>query len=647
MAPHPPARRAALDELVLPPDTIARVQRALRERETLLLHGASGTGKSALARAACDALALRYAVVSCAPQRRHKRHVRLPSGRYGEAEAVLRRVLRGYGEERVDVLILEQVDQLLDALFGARGRGGARAGSDDEHERDEVEEQEQEGEEVEGQRQQDAGGTAASSRKAVARALLASADKVPQRLASVLVSELRQPRRRCAVIATTCSSMYAALCAPTLSSSSSSSDLAASAFDESLALFRDAIELQPPSPAERREILTRLMRACGMPPDAGADAESLARRTAGYTAADLRELMRMYPRLPSPLPPPSLLKACPWWRPVPRTAGIHAPPSDGAAPLPLDALYGLHEAKATLRAVLGSGCRARRRVNVRGVLLHGPSGNGKSALAAAVAQETEANFLYVDAAEIVSSLVGASERAMKQVFDAARLVRPAVLFFDHIEMVAPARDFARCDEHGGGDGGGEHGDWASAGVSGVHERLLSVMLQAMDGFAREADRDSECDGRDATATAAAAVVVLGATEQKWRVDRALLRPGRLELHVEVGAPDADARRTALMDRLTRLMRGDSSSSLSSLSRVRQLVDGRLVPVTDGMSMAQLLGACDVAAQLAIRGALAVEHAHDSAHARSDDGDDDDGGDGDERWRSVAVTEAHLAHAFAI
>ncbi|AFU57173.1 AAA family ATPase, CDC48 subfamily [Candidatus Nitrososphaera gargensis Ga9.2] len=144
----------------------------------------------------------------------------------------------------------------------------------------------------------------------------------------------------------------------------------------------------------------------------------------------------------------------------------------------------------------------------KGILLHGPSGTGKTLLAKAVATESEANFISVKGPELVSKWIGESERGIREVFRRARQAAPCVIFLDEIDSIAPTRG-------GGMEGGG--------GGSGT-ERIVSQILTEIDGI-------SELHG----------VVVLGATNRPDMVDPALLRPGRFDRIILVPNPDSKTR----------------------------------------------------------------------------------------------------------
>ncbi|MGF3498520.1 MAG: CDC48 family AAA ATPase [Candidatus Methanosuratincola sp.] len=141
----------------------------------------------------------------------------------------------------------------------------------------------------------------------------------------------------------------------------------------------------------------------------------------------------------------------------------------------------------------------------KGVLLYGPPGCGKTLLAKAVANESEANFITVKGPEIFSKWVGESERAIREVFRKARTAAPVVIFFDEIDSIAPMR------------GGG-------SSDSMVTERVISQLLTEMDGLVGLFN-----------------VVIIGATNRPDIIDPALLRPGRFDKLLYVPEPDNETR----------------------------------------------------------------------------------------------------------
>ena len=156
----------------------------------------------------------------------------------------------------------------------------------------------------------------------------------------------------------------------------------------------------------------------------------------------------------------------------------------------------------------------------KGILLHGPSGTGKTLLAKAVATESEANFISVKGPELISKWVGESERGMREIFRRARQAAPCVVFFDEIDSIALTRGGI-----GGTDSGGGYGSGSSSGSS---DRMLSQLLTEMDGI-------QELQG----------VVVIAATNRVDMIDAALLRPGRFDKIIFVPNPDMNTREKIL------------------------------------------------------------------------------------------------------
>jgi len=144
----------------------------------------------------------------------------------------------------------------------------------------------------------------------------------------------------------------------------------------------------------------------------------------------------------------------------------------------------------------------------RGILLHGPSGTGKTLMAKAVATESEANFVSVRGPELLSKWVGESERGIREIFKRARQSAPCVIFFDEIDSIAPIR--------------------GAGGETVVTERVVSQLLTELDGM-------ENMHG----------VVVLAATNRADMIDPALLRPGRFDKIIQIPLPDKESRKNIL------------------------------------------------------------------------------------------------------
>ncbi len=143
----------------------------------------------------------------------------------------------------------------------------------------------------------------------------------------------------------------------------------------------------------------------------------------------------------------------------------------------------------------------------KGVLLHGPPGTGKTLLAKAVANETQANFISVNAPEVMSKFVGEAEERIRQMFKEAEDNAPSIIFIDEIDAIAPKREEV---------------------IGEVERRVVAQILALMDGL--------EARGN---------VIVIAATNRVNSIDEALRRPGRFDREIEFPVPDRAARKEIL------------------------------------------------------------------------------------------------------
>ncbi|HUW90548.1 MAG TPA: CDC48 family AAA ATPase [Candidatus Nanopelagicaceae bacterium] len=139
----------------------------------------------------------------------------------------------------------------------------------------------------------------------------------------------------------------------------------------------------------------------------------------------------------------------------------------------------------------------------KGILLRGPPGCGKTLLAKAVANESEAHFISINGPEIMSKFYGESEKKLRKLFEEAEEKSPSIIFIDEIDAIAPKRETVT----------GE-----------VERRVVAQLLALMDGL----------HGRGK-------VIVIGATNRPNSLDSALRRPGRFDREIEIKVPNEKGR----------------------------------------------------------------------------------------------------------
>lgn len=188
---------------------------------------------------------------------------------------------------------------------------------------------------------------------------------------------------------------------------------------------------------------------------------------------------------------------------------------------------------------------------VKGILLVGLPGTGKTLLAKAVATESEANFISIKGPEVLSKWVGESEKTLREIFRKARMAAPCVVFIDELDAIAPRRG-------------------ASLESSMVTERLVDTLLTEMDGLKSVKD-----------------IIVIAATNRPDILDPALLRPGRFDRVIEIPMPNEEARLKILKVHTRRM-------PLKAVSLEK------LAKLTDGYSGADIENLCREAGMEAIR-----------------------------------------------
>ncbi len=192
----------------------------------------------------------------------------------------------------------------------------------------------------------------------------------------------------------------------------------------------------------------------------------------------------------------------------------------------------------------------------RGILLHGPSGTGKTLLAKAVATESEANFVSVRGPELLSKWVGESERGIREIFRRARQASPCVIFFDEIDSIAPVR--------------------GAGGETAVTERVVSQLLTELDGM-------ENMHG----------VVVLAATNRADMIDPALLRPGRFDKIIQIPLPDKESRKKIIQ------LGAEGIPTIDEISDPQHIDYDKLAELTDRLSGADVAAISNTAVSLVI------------------------------------------------
>lgn len=144
---------------------------------------------------------------------------------------------------------------------------------------------------------------------------------------------------------------------------------------------------------------------------------------------------------------------------------------------------------------------------VKGVILEGPPGNGKTLFARALAQEAGVNFIATKGADFQSAFMSLGARKIRMLFAKAARHKPCIVFIDEFDSI------------------GERRNYAGTGIDKENNRIITAMLNEMDGFAAN-------DG----------ILVVAATNSYRSLDPALVRPGRFDVKLTVGNPDAATRR---------------------------------------------------------------------------------------------------------
>ena len=195
----------------------------------------------------------------------------------------------------------------------------------------------------------------------------------------------------------------------------------------------------------------------------------------------------------------------------------------------------------------------------KGVLLYGPPGAGKTLIARAVANETDATFFHISGPEVIHKFYGESEAHLRGVFEEASRKAPSIIFIDEIDAIAAKREEVRGDQQ-------------------VERRVVAQLLALMDGLKERGH-----------------VIVIGATNIPNVLDPALRRPGRFDREIAINVPDKHGRLEILQIH-TRGMPMNPNVGLE-----------RLAEMTHGFVGADLEALCREAAMTTLRRLLPLVH----------------------------------------
>uniref|UniRef100_A0A175YEK9 AAA+ ATPase domain-containing protein n=1 Tax=Daucus carota subsp. sativus TaxID=79200 RepID=A0A175YEK9_DAUCS len=181
---------------------------------------------------------------------------------------------------------------------------------------------------------------------------------------------------------------------------------------------------------------------------------------------------------------------------------------------------------------------------VRGILLHGPPGCGKTKLAHAIANEMRFPFYKISSTELVSGVSGASEENIRELFSKAYRTAPSIVFIDEIDAIASKRESLQRE---------------------MERRIVTQLMACMDEPPRIASQNEKDGSSENSDSRPGQVLVIGATNRPDAVDAALRRPGRFDREILLGVPDESAR-VEILSVLTSKLKVEGDFDLLKLAR---------------------------------------------------------------------------------
>ena len=179
--------------------------------------------------------------------------------------------------------------------------------------------------------------------------------------------------------------------------------------------------------------------------------------------------------------------------------------------------------------------KARGVRQIKGIIFEGSPGNGKTLFAKALAEEMNVNFIATKGADFQSAMMSMGSKKIKQLFKKAKRHKPCIIFIDEFDSI------------------GERRNYAGTGVDKENNRIVTAMLNEMDGFESQ-------DG----------ILVIAATNSYNSLDSALIRPGRFDLRYNIPNPDSETR-MKLIDLYTKKKKLDEDINKEKLANSFELL----------------------------------------------------------------------------